>query len=74
MGSTGCGKTTFVNLVAGASFEVGRELESCTQTVQSWTFPLGDETVTIIDTPGFDDTERPQAEVLERIATFLEES
>lgn len=63
-----------MNLIAGAHFEVGHELESCTQKVQSSTFSLGDETVTIIDTPGFDDTERPQAEVLEHIATFLEES
>jgi len=74
MGNTGCGKTTFVNLAAGASFEVNHELGSCTQKVQSWTFPLEDETVTIIDTPGFNDIERPQMEVLEQIATFLEES
>jgi len=74
MGSTGCGKTTFVNLVARADFKVGHKLESCTQEIQSSSFSLGDEMVTIIDTPGLDDTERPQAEVLLRIATFLKDS
>ncbi|KZT01504.1 uncharacterized protein LAESUDRAFT_731067 [Laetiporus sulphureus 93-53] len=72
MGTTGCGKTSFVNLVSGSNFTVGNEMQSCTETIDMAEFQLSDQKVVILDTPGFDDTERPQADVLHQIATFLQ--
>jgi len=60
-----------VNLVAGASFEVGGGLESRAPEFQSCSFSLRDELVTLIDTPNFDNTERPQTEGLMQIEVFL---
>ncbi|KAF9075409.1 P-loop containing nucleoside triphosphate hydrolase protein [Rhodocollybia butyracea] len=75
MGSTGSGKTTFINKACDAGMEVGNNLESCTQTVQvSHAFKLGNRTVHLIDTPGFDDTNRSNAEILKEIALYLSES
>ena len=51
---------------------VGSTLESCTKEIQLANLDLGGQPVTLIDTPGFDDTVRPQAEVLKEIAKFLE--
>ncbi|OBZ66268.1 hypothetical protein A0H81_13769 [Grifola frondosa] len=60
MGPTGSGKTTFINLVSGSNLQVGKSLKSCT-----------DE---LIDTAGFDDTEKTQADVLREIAAYLKTS
>lgn len=60
-----------MNLVAGASFEVGGGLESRAPEFQSCSFSLRDELVTLIDTPNFDNTERPQTEGLMQIEVFL---
>jgi len=72
MGTTGSGKTKFINTISGANFAVGHDLKSCTTEIQYKSFKLDDEWITLIDTPGFDDTERPQADILKQIATFLE--
>ncbi|KAJ7096516.1 hypothetical protein B0H15DRAFT_945981 [Mycena belliarum] len=61
MGPTGSGKTSFINLVSGSDLRVGRGLQSCTSTVQ----------VTMIDTPGFDDTSKSDTDILTLIAAFL---
>lgn len=51
---------------------VGSGLESCTTKVQaSNPFVLDGKTITLIDTPGFDDTFKTETEVLELIADFL---
>ena len=47
-------------------------LESCTAEVKlADEFVLDGRTVTLIDTPGFDDTSKSDAEILETIAAFL---
>ena len=62
----------FINLVSGSNLCVGRNLESCTSTVQvAPPFTLDGRWVTLIDTPGFDDTSRSDTEVLTQIASFL---
>ncbi|KAJ6532001.1 P-loop containing nucleoside triphosphate hydrolase protein [Mycena capillaripes] len=72
MGPTGSGKTSFINTVSGSNLRVGRTLQSCTSTVQlASPFQLGGRWVTLIDTPGFDDTTRSDTEILTRIASFL---
>ncbi|KAL4263471.1 P-loop containing nucleoside triphosphate hydrolase [Pleurotus pulmonarius] len=72
MGATGSGKTTFINLASGSDLRVGSGLMSCTSDVQtSKPFRLGDRTVRLIDTPGFDDTTRSDTDVLSMISAYL---
>lgn len=75
MGSTGAGKSEFANCTSGSSdFPVGRSLASCTTEARtSKPFLVDGKIVTIIDTPGFDDTRRGDAEVLSSIAAYLTE-
>ena len=48
------------------------ELESCTAEVQvTDKFTLDHRPVTLIDTPGFDDTSKTDTEILRLIALFL---
>ncbi|KAJ7261784.1 hypothetical protein B0H12DRAFT_336639 [Mycena haematopus] len=59
-------------MVSESNLRVGRSLQSCTNTVQvALPFDLDDRRVTLIDTPGFDDTTRSDTEILTQIAAFL---
>ncbi|KAK7436975.1 hypothetical protein VKT23_018790 [Stygiomarasmius scandens] len=72
MGATGSGKTTFINSISGSNLRIGKTLHSCTTTVQlSQQFELDGRQVTLIDTPGFDDTTKSDADILNMIAAFL---
>ncbi|KII85056.1 hypothetical protein PLICRDRAFT_178816 [Plicaturopsis crispa FD-325 SS-3] len=72
MGATGSGKTTFINLASGSRLRVGRGLQSCTGTIQvAQPFQLDGRSVTLIDTPGFDDTTRSDTDILKMIAQYL---
>ena len=62
----------FVNLASGSQLAVGEGLRSCTPAVQtSRSFELSGRQVTLIDTPGFDDTLKTDTEILKLIASFL---
>ena len=62
----------FINLLSNSKLNVGYGLESCTSEVQvSQPFTLDGRIVTLIDTPGFDDTVKTEAEILRLIADFL---
>jgi len=75
MGATGSGKTTFINLISGSKLGIGNGLRSCTIDVQvAGSFDLDGRRVTLIDTPGFDDTTRSDTDILNEIASFLETS
>ncbi|KAF9466213.1 P-loop containing nucleoside triphosphate hydrolase protein [Collybia nuda] len=72
MGPSGTGKSTFVNLVSGAQLKVGHGLSSCTQDVlMAPSFQLDSRTINLIDTPGFDDTDRSEVQILKTIASYL---
>ncbi|OJA17375.1 hypothetical protein AZE42_03889 [Rhizopogon vesiculosus] len=72
MGATGSGKSTFINKASGSSLPVGRGLESCTSEVRtSRPFVVSGRVVTLIDTPGFDDTTRSDTDILSMIAAYL---
>ncbi|KAF8650077.1 hypothetical protein AX16_005420 [Volvariella volvacea WC 439] len=72
MGATGSGKSSFINAVSGSNLPVSDSLHSCTSKVQiSRSFELDGRIVTLIDTPGFDDSSKSDAEVLTMISTFL---
>lgn len=72
MGPTGTGKSSFINLLSGANLKISDELESCTTTVQAADpFELDGHRVTLIDTPGFDDSTLRDTDVLAMIAAHL---
>ncbi|KAH9924831.1 P-loop containing nucleoside triphosphate hydrolase protein [Amylocystis lapponica] len=72
MGATGSGKSTFINLASGSRLDVGSGLRSCTSTIEtSRTFEMCGRRVTLIDTPGFDDTTKSDTDILKMIALYL---
>ncbi|UKZ47057.1 hypothetical protein TrVGV298_001269 [Trichoderma virens] len=75
MGVTGAGKSSFISMCTGKEVKIGHELKSCTSDVEDVELMLNDRVcVHLIDTPGFDDTNRSDAEVLQNIAYWLSKS
>ncbi|KAF4462061.1 hypothetical protein FALBO_11137 [Fusarium albosuccineum] len=75
MGVTGSGKSSFISACSGRPVKIGHELESCTSTVDVYPCNfLPGRTVYLIDTPGFDDTEKTDTDVLREIAAWLADS
>ena len=68
--STSCFQ--FINLASGSSLRIGMSLESSTAEVQlSDEFTVDGRRTILIDTPGFDDTSKSDADILKLIAAFL---
>ncbi|EKM58588.1 uncharacterized protein PHACADRAFT_90161, partial [Phanerochaete carnosa HHB-10118-sp] len=62
----------FINLVSGSNLAVGEDLTSCTAKVETAnTFELFGKLVTLVDTPGFDDTTVSDTDILKMIAVYL---
>ncbi|KAH7913164.1 P-loop containing nucleoside triphosphate hydrolase protein [Hygrophoropsis aurantiaca] len=78
MGRTGVGKSSFINTLVGREATVvGHDLESCTATLHHVMVPYPLDTtrrVIFVDTPGFDDTNIDDAEILRRIGVWLASS
>ncbi|KAH7925958.1 P-loop containing nucleoside triphosphate hydrolase protein [Leucogyrophana mollusca] len=78
LGRTGVGKSSFVNIAVGReAARVGHDLESCTAMLQHIIIPCpGEPTrrIVFVDTPGFDDTNIDDAEILRRIGVWLAQS
>nr|OQO22531.1 hypothetical protein B0A51_09682 [Rachicladosporium sp. CCFEE 5018] len=73
MGVTGSGKSTFIEQVTRLQgIKIGHQYESCTTDVEPFEFELDGRHVTLIDTPGFNDSSRSEAEVLTEIANYLD--
>jgi predicted GTPase len=65
----------FVNAVTGSHLEVSHGHKSCTSEVKmSKAFQVGEHSLTLIDTPGFDDTSKTDADILREITVFLGQS
>ncbi|WAO94668.1 AIG1-type G domain-containing protein [Fusarium falciforme] len=72
MGVTGSGKSYLINRLAGRQVVAeGGTLDSCTQDCQMVPANIGNSKVMLIDTPGFDDPDRPDADILSDIARVL---
>ncbi|KAH0559439.1 hypothetical protein GP486_004045 [Trichoglossum hirsutum] len=72
MGVTGAGKSSFISLLTDEPITVGHDLESCTSGIGVYSFvQSGGQTVYLIDTPGFNDTNRSDIEILKEIAFFF---
>ncbi|PPR04714.1 hypothetical protein CVT24_011836 [Panaeolus cyanescens] len=81
MGSTGVGKTSFISALAGPDAKwvqegVGHDLSSGTQTVNCIKIKIeGTQShLVLVDTPGFDDPSRSNADILTVIADWLKRS
>jgi WD40 repeat protein len=72
MGATGSGKSSFISLLTDQKPAIGHTLESCTEEVGVYeSYILKDRILYLIDTPGFDDTNRSDTEVLRELAGWL---
>ncbi|TQV97820.1 hypothetical protein IF1G_03563 [Cordyceps javanica] len=71
MGTTGSGKSTFISEYTNKRVVIGHGLYSCTGSVKVFDSMQDGRCVYMIDTPGFNDTDRPDAEVLQTLATYL---
>lgn len=87
MGLTGAGKSTLISQITEHSVEIGHSLGSCTftQSYQSRTYVCAGtmkvrgypyrrtngQVVWLIDTPGFDDTNKANTQILREIVSFL---
>ncbi|KAF3770177.1 hypothetical protein M406DRAFT_354312 [Cryphonectria parasitica EP155] len=73
MGVTGAGKSTFIQRATGTNEGiVGHSLVSCTQQVTPHYFAAEGYNFVLVDTPGFNDTYKSDAEVLKELANYLE--
>ncbi|KPM46150.1 hypothetical protein AK830_g255 [Neonectria ditissima] len=71
MGLTGAGKSTFVGRCTGNDVVVGHGLHSCTKSIGVFDFELEGRRVYLVDTPGFNDTDRSDTETLSILARHL---
>ncbi|KAI0490986.1 hypothetical protein F4859DRAFT_460000 [Xylaria cf. heliscus] len=74
MGTTGSGKSSLINLCTDQEIEIGHDLKSCTQDVKAYTIrhpTLRSGRVYLVDTPGFDDTNRNDTEILRTLGAWL---
>ena len=71
----------FISKAVGVDVGIGGSLASCTSTIDTFRLPspiegsplafLGDTKVVFVDTPGFDDTNKPDYEIFEMVAQWL---
>ncbi|KIW84133.1 hypothetical protein Z517_03380 [Fonsecaea pedrosoi CBS 271.37] len=71
MGPTGAGKSRFIAEASGLSVDIGDSLHSETRTVQAYHFEHHGSHVALVDTPGFDDTHRPDTAIFRDLSAWL---
>ncbi|KAF9089777.1 hypothetical protein BGX27_002408, partial [Mortierella sp. AM989] len=71
LGLTGAGKSYLIREISGQDVKVGDDLGSCTQKIEPVRCQISGQSVIILDTPGFDDTNRSDTEVLADVADYL---
>ncbi|KAF5351105.1 hypothetical protein D9756_008394 [Leucocoprinus leucothites] len=78
MGPTGSGKSFFIDLLTGQSGQRAKKsLESATQGIEATRMPLPrhpERNIVLVDTPGFDDTERSDMEILSMVSDWLKKT
>ncbi|KJX95148.1 hypothetical protein TI39_contig4131g00001 [Zymoseptoria brevis] len=73
MGVTGSGKSTFIKIASGIDgVGIGHDLKSFTQSPEPFTFLNNGTSITLVDTPGFNDTDLNESDVLKAIADWLD--
>ncbi|KAH7400672.1 P-loop containing nucleoside triphosphate hydrolase protein [Phaeosphaeria sp. MPI-PUGE-AT-0046c] len=71
MGLTGSGKSTLISLLADEAVQVGHDLSSCTSEARGYVATIDGHCTLLLDTPGFDDTDRTDFDIVSEIATGL---
>ncbi|KAF9054893.1 P-loop containing nucleoside triphosphate hydrolase protein [Panaeolus papilionaceus] len=77
MGPTGAGKSTFINDVSGHQVIIGHDLDSCTEKISIIRFRAPQVTeyrICMVDTPGFDDTNKSDLEIFDAVAKWLDKT
>ncbi|KAH8903508.1 hypothetical protein BR93DRAFT_866402, partial [Coniochaeta sp. PMI_546] len=75
IGVTGAGKTTFISKATGnRSLAIGHGLDACTPDVEPVRCTIDGRQITLLDTPGFDDSSQSDADILQLIANYLAET
>ncbi|KAI6038324.1 P-loop containing nucleoside triphosphate hydrolase protein [Pisolithus marmoratus] len=75
MGLTGSGRSNFINKLTGAREEESAgQLRSHTQGIRETRIKQDTRQYVFVDTPGFDDTDRDERDILRTIAEWLERS
>ncbi|KAF3105103.1 hypothetical protein TWF594_005690 [Orbilia oligospora] len=75
IGQTGTGKTSFIyNATGNPNAKIGEELESETSEISQYDLFVDGHRVVLVDTPGFDDTEIPDADIFRNLAEWLAKS
>ncbi|XP_017293365.1 GTPase IMAP family member 7-like [Kryptolebias marmoratus] len=74
LGKTGAGKSSLANTILGEQkFTVNHSINSETRECQAMTKSVGGRNLTVIDTPGFFDTDRPEEELKREIVRCITE-
>ncbi|KAI1157323.1 P-loop containing nucleoside triphosphate hydrolase protein [Nemania serpens] len=75
VGGMGTGKSSFVAAATGPScnVEIGHGPDSCTSGCKEYPtkYSVGQNQIVLIDTPGFNDPQTPNAEILKKIASVV---
>ncbi|CAM1504645.1 Fc.00g022360.m01.CDS01 [Cosmosporella sp. VM-42] len=74
MGIAGAGKSTFIKEVTGLEVVIGHGLESCTKRVTGIRVQYKGVNLTLLESPGFNDTYRSDTDVLFDISSYLSET
>lgn len=70
-GLTGSGKSTLISHLTNAPVRIGHDLSSCTREITTYQVNISGQAVRLIDTPGFDDTDRSDSDILSVIGLTL---
>lgn len=74
LGKTGAGKSSLANTILGGQmFTVNHSMNSETRNCEAKTASVGGRSLTVIDTPGFFDTDRPEEELKPEIVRCITE-
>ncbi|KAK0507984.1 hypothetical protein JMJ35_009873 [Cladonia borealis] len=74
MGATGSGKSSLISSITGREGLIGHDLETGTSEVGAYEITMDSTTLVLVDTPGFDDIEMSDYQILNAIAAWLENS
>lgn len=61
----------FISNILGKDVGIGHDLMSCTKQILEYEVKHQEETIILVDTPGFDDSDVPDIVILKRLSDWL---